>query len=192
MTNLSAISALSSLNERDLYYQYLINNNSTSTMLNALSGNYSDSADGTNLSGLMSAVSSAYSSSGLSSVLGSAFGISNNGDISSLGAISSFSSILKLYLNSEASEATAMVEKLSGALEKAEEAGETLTNSYKTVQEIYNYFAEKSSSATYALNKNAAVVSAQANSTSTGTAADATGEFDFDRYISSIDKQLGW
>lgn len=53
MADLSAISALSSLSEKDLYYQYLINHNSTSTMLNALSGNYSDSSDGNSLSGLM-------------------------------------------------------------------------------------------------------------------------------------------
>lgn len=185
MADLSAISALSSLSQRDLYYQYLINHNSTSTMLNALSGNYSDSSDGTSLSGLMGAVSQAYSSSGISSVLGSAFGMADNGDISSLGVISSFSSILKLYLNSEASEATNMADKLSDALKKADEAGESLTNSYKTVQEIYQYFADKSSSAAQALNKNA-VSSAQSQASRIG----AVDNFDFDSYIENIDKQI--
>lgn len=185
MADLSAISALSSLSEKDLYYQYLINHNSTSTMLNALSGNYSDSSDGNSLSGLMSTISQAYSSSGLSSVLGSALGMSDNGDISSLGAISNFSSILKLYLNSEVSEAANMAEKLSDALEKADETGESLTNSYKTVQEIYQYFVDKSSSAAQALNKNTTSSSqAQVSSVS------AVDNFDFDGYIDNIDKQI--
>ncbi len=185
MADLSAISALSSLSEKDLYYQYLINHNSTSTMLNALSGNYSDSSDGNSLSGLMNTISQAYSSSGLSSVLGSALGMSDNGDISSLGAISNFSSILKLYLNSEVSEAANMAEKLSDALEKADETGESLTNSYKTVQEIYQYFVDKSSSAAQALNKNTTSSSqAQVSSVS------AVDNFDFDGYIDNIDKQI--
>ncbi len=191
MADLSAISALSSLSERDLYYQYLINHNSTSTMLNAMSGNYSDSSDGTSLSGIMGAVSQAYSSSGLSSVLGSAFGMSDSGDISSLGAISNFSSILKLYLNSEISEAASMAEKLSDSLEKADEAGESLTNSYKTVQEIYQYFADKSSSAAQALNKNAVVSSSQAStSAQTQSQTAAIDNFDFDSYTDNIEKQI--
>lgn len=191
MADLSAISALSSLSEKDLYYQYLINHNSTSTMLNALSGNYSDSSDGTSLSGLMGAVSQAYSSSGLSSVLGSALGMSDNGDISSLGAISNFSSILKLYLNSEVSEAADMAEKLSDALEKADEAGESLTNSYKTVQEIYQYFVDKSSSAAQALNKNtASSEQAASSSQSQASSISAVDNFDFDGYIENIDKQI--
>lgn len=191
MADLSAISALSSLSERDLYYQYLINHNSTSTMLNAMSGNYSDSSDGTSLSGIMGAVSQAYSSSGLSSVLGSAFGMSDSGDISSLGAISSFSSILKLYLNSEVSEAASMAEKLYEALETADNAGESSTNSYKTVQEIYKYFADKSSSAAQALNKNSAVSSAQSSSSaSVQSQAAAMDNFDFDSYTDNIEKQI--
>lgn len=192
MADLSAISALSSLSERDLYYQYLINHNSTSTMLNALSGNYSDVSDGTSMAGIMGAVSQAYSSSGLSSVLGPAFGMADNGDISSLGAISSFSSILKLYLNSEASEAANMAEKLSDVLETADEAGESMTNSYKTVQEIYKYFVDKSSLAAQALNKNSVASSSQAASSPQAqpSRAAAVDNFDFDTYINNIDKQI--
>jgi len=60
MADLSAIGALSSLSEKDLYYQYLINNNSASTMFNALAGNSpQDSGDGLGLSGLMGAISKA-------------------------------------------------------------------------------------------------------------------------------------
>ena len=48
LSSLSAIAGLSGFNERYYYYQYLINNNSTSTMLNALSGD-SDESNGSNL-----------------------------------------------------------------------------------------------------------------------------------------------
>ena len=68
MADLSAIGALSSLSEKDLYYQYLINNNSASTMFKALAGNSTqDSGDGLGLSGLMGVVSQAGSLSGFSS-----------------------------------------------------------------------------------------------------------------------------
>ena len=56
LSALSSISGLSGLSERDSYYQYLINNNSTSTMLNALSGDSSDS-DSRGLSGISNLLS---------------------------------------------------------------------------------------------------------------------------------------
>ena len=65
MADFSAISALSSLSEKDLYYQWMINNNSTSTMLNALSGNSSDSSNMNGMSGIVNAISSGYSSLGM-------------------------------------------------------------------------------------------------------------------------------
>ena len=198
MADLSAISALSSLNERDLYYQYLINNNSTSTMLNALSGNYSDDS-GSDFSGIMNAVSSAYSSSGLSSVLGSSFGLLgsiNSGDIGSLGALTSFSDILKLYMNTQTSEAAGMAEKLSDAIKKAEAQGEQDTSSYKTVQEIYEFFKEKSTMAAAALGSN--TTSSQVDNTSSinmvaasgQVAAEQMAEFDFDAFESEMDNSI--
>lgn len=194
MADLSAISALSSLSEKDLYYQYLINNNSTSTMLNALSGNYSQDSDGLGLSGLMGSISQAYSSSGLSSLLGSSLGISGSDSLGSLGAISSFSSILKLYLNAETSEADNMAQKLSDALEEADEAGESQTSSYKTVQEIYQYFLDKSSPAAQMLNNNTssstASTSQAAGIVQAPSASNAFQEFDFDSYIENIEGGL--
>ncbi len=194
MADLSAISALSSLSEKDLYYQYLINNNSTSTMLNALSGNYSQDSDGLGLSGLMGSISQAYSSSGLSSLLGSSLGISGSDGLGSLGAISSFSSILKLYLNAETSEAGNMAQKLSDALEEADEAGESQTSSYKTVQEIYQYFLDKSSPAAQMLNNNTssstASTSQAAGIVQAPSASNAFQEFDFDSYIENIEGGL--
>ena len=102
MADFSAISALSSLSEKDLYYQWMINNNSTSTMLNALSGNSSDSSNMNGMSGIVNAISSGYSSLGMASLLGSQLGTQglaslfgsslgmSDGGISSLGTISSF------------------------------------------------------------------------------------------------------
>jgi len=201
MADLSAIGALSSLSEKDLYYQYLINNNSASTMFNALAGNSpQDSGDGLGLSGLMGAISQAGSLPGLSSLLGSSLGIAGSDGIGSLGMVSSFSSILKLYLNAETSEAGNMAQKLSEALETADEAGESATNSYKTVQEIYQYFLGKSSLTAQALNlnKSASSGTAQAAGVSGATGipqmvspSEAFNEFDFDAYIKNIESGLG-
>ncbi len=194
MAYLPAISALSSLSEKDLYYQYLINNNSTSTMLNAISGNNQDSSyDGLGLSGLMG-TGGLYGMQGLSSLIGTSLGISGDG-LNSLGMASSFSSILKLYLNAETSEAGNMAQKLSDALEEAREAGEEQTGSYKTVQEIYQYFTDKSSLAAQALNnKDTSSGTAEAESiTSTAEAQTASypfKEFDFDSYINNIERNL--
>ncbi|MCX4327796.1 MAG: hypothetical protein OSJ45_10955 [Lachnospiraceae bacterium] len=195
MADLSAISALSSLSEKDLYYQYLINNNSTSTMLNALSGSYSQDSGGLGLSGLMGSISQAYSSSALSSLLGTSSGLYGSGSLGQLGAISSFSSILKLYLNAETTEAGNMAQKLSDALEDADEAGESQTSSYKTVQEIYQYFLDKSQAAARMANNNTSSSTASTSQAAAGmaqapSAANAFQEFDFDSYIENIEGGL--
>lgn len=203
MADFSAISALSSLSEKDLYYQWMINNNSTSTMLNALSGNSSDSSNMNGMSGIVNAISSGYSSLGMASLLGSQLGTQglaslfgsslgmSDGGISSLGTISSFSSILKMYLNSETSQAADMAGKLSEALEKADEAGESSTNSYKTVQEIYNYFVDKSSVAAQALSSSK-TVQAKKSMAGINAAAQAPSavEFNFDSYINGIEEGI--
>lgn len=201
MADLSAIGALSSLSEKDLYYQYLINNNSASTMFKALSGSSpQDYSDGLGLSGLIGTLGQSGSLSGLSSLIGSSLGISGSDGLGSLGMVSSFSSILKLYLNAETSEAGNMAQKLSEALEEAGEKGESATNSYKTVQEIYKYFVDKSSSVAQALNKNVSSGTVQAQTAvDSGVAgmpqmispANAFDEFDFDSYINNIESGLG-
>ncbi|MCI9079182.1 MAG: hypothetical protein HFH68_09715 [Lachnospiraceae bacterium] len=201
MADLSAIGALSSLSEKDLYYQYLINNNPASNMFKALAGNNTqDSYDGLGLSGLMGTISQAGSLSGLSSLLGSSLGISGSDGLGSLGMVSSFSSILKLYLNAETSEAGNMAQELSEALEEADAAGESATNSYKTVQEIYQYFLDKSSLTAQALKNNTSSGTAQAQATGVSgisglpqmvSPSEAFEEFDFDGYISNIESGLG-
>lgn len=165
MAGISSISGLSSLSE-DLYYQYLINNNSTSTMLNALSGDTSQDnsgslagAVGSGLYGLnnLSSLGSLYGLDNLSD-LGSLYGLNSlNGldgllgssDEALLGAsqsISSFSNILEVYLNAQRTEAAQMSEQLSEVLEEAAETENVSSLTYRTVQEIYQYFLEKTAS----------------------------------------------
>lgn len=109
--------------EGTLYYQYLINNNSTSTMLNAISG--TDSTD---------SISS----------LGS---LGSLGTIGSLDTGSSFASILQSYLsginNTDSLTAASMADKLSGVLEEAAKTEDTSSLSYQTVQELYEYFSNQ-------------------------------------------------
>jgi len=115
--------------EGTLYYQWLINNNSTSTMLNAISG--TDSLDG--VSGL----------GGLGSLgsLGSAGSIGTEG--------SSFASILQSYMSgvnaTDSLTAASMADKLSGMLEEAAKTEDTSSLSYRTAQELYEYFSNQAS-----------------------------------------------
>lgn len=130
--------------DETLFYQYMINNNSTSTMLNALSGNSFD--DSTSLT---SAIGSMYSMNNLgtgsisdvSTILG-LLGNNYNGGVSSL---DSFSSILQTYLNQDSLQATEMMEKLEDVLEETAGTQEEGTKTWKTVQELYEYFAEMTS-----------------------------------------------
>ena len=140
MADLSSISGLSSLST-DLYYQYLINNNSTSTMLNALAGTDSEALGA---GSILDTVTSGdlTSISGLGSVLGSSEDLLNASQ-----GLSNFSGILETYMNAQNIEAVQMSEKLSGVLEEAAKNEETSTLSYRTVQEIYEYFQERTGSA---------------------------------------------
>lgn len=140
MADLTSISGLSSLST-DLYYQYLINNNSTSTMLNALAGTDSESlGTGSILDTVTSG--SLTSLSGLGSVYGS-----DEDFLTASQGLSSFSSILETYMNAQNLEAAQMSEKLSGVLEEAAKTEDVSSLSYRTVQEIYEYFQEKAGSA---------------------------------------------
>lgn len=149
MSDISSVSSLSALS-RDLYYQYLINHNSMSTMFNAISGSSDDSSDS---SGLMSAigskmgygVSSADSVQGLESLYGLS-GVSGSDD-SLLGlsqGISGFAGILQSYLDAQTSEASKMADSMSSVLEEASQSEDTSSLTYRTVQEIYRYFQEQS------------------------------------------------
>ena len=147
MSDISSVSSLSALS-RDLYYQYLINHNSMSTMFNAISGSSDDSSDS---SGLMSAIGSkmGYGVSSMDSVQGleSLYGLSgvSGSDDSLLGlsqGISGFAGILQSYLDAQTSEASKMADSMSSVLASQSEDTSSLT--YRTVQEIYRYFQEQS------------------------------------------------
>ncbi len=204
MAGIPSITGLSGLNEKDAYYQYLINNNSTSTMLNALSGQDSDKSEyGSNsLSGLVNSVSSLYSASGLGSI-GSLTGTASTGDIGSVGQTTGFYQILQSYMNTEKSEAQQMAQKMADVLEQAEDTGSA---TYKTVQELYQYFVDKSSNPLLAGNTSTSST-ADKDSSKTSQAAGTTNssainmaaptaaaqetemsEFDFDGFESNVDK----
>lgn len=149
------------LDEETLYYQYLINNNSTSTMLNAISGNSSDSSSFDVLSSLSS----------LSS-------------LDSTSSLSSFSSILQNYLTGintssyeDTIQASTMADKLSSVLEEAKETEDTSSLTYQTVQELYEYFSEQVSAKAAALTGTTQSQS-DSTSTSTTTAASASSTID--------------
>lgn len=149
MSDISSVSSLSAL-PRDLYYQYLIDHNSMSTMFNAISGSSDDSSDS---SGLMSAIGSkmGYGVSSTDSVQGleSLYGLSgvSGSDDSLLGlsqGISGFAGILQSYLDAQTSEASKMADSMSSVLEEASQSEDTSSLTYRTVQEIYRYFQEQS------------------------------------------------
>lgn len=188
MADISSISGLSSLSE-DLYYQYLINNNSTSTMLNALSGDASDDSGSGNL---LSAVTSGLTSSGLSSLSGleSLLGSGENLLGASQG-LASFSSILETYMNAQNAEAARMSEKLSEVLEEAAQTEDTSSLSYRTVQEIYQYFMDKTSASTVAevVRGNSSTEQSQLQTGTDVANADAT-EMDFDALERQIQEEV--
>lgn len=130
--------------DETLFYQYMINNNSTSTMLNALNG--SSSNDSSN--SLTSAIGSMYSmntlGTGSISDVSTILGLLGN-NYSGVSSLDSFSSILQTYLNRDSSQAAEMMEKLEGVLEETAGTEEEGTKSWKTVQELYEYFAEMTS-----------------------------------------------
>lgn len=142
------------LDEATLYYQYLINNNSTSTMLNAINGTETDSYD---------ALSS----------------LSSLGGYSDIGSLSDFSSILELYLSQtdtlqntyeDTMEAAAMADKLSEVLEEAAQTEDTNSLTYATVQELYEYFSEQVSSKAASLMGTSDAGQSETNATATSTA----------------------
>lgn len=110
-------------------------------MLNALAGTDSEALGA---GSILDTVTSGdlTSISGLGSVLGSSEDLLNASQ-----GLSNFSGILETYMNAQNIEAVQMSEKLSGVLEEAAKNEETSTLSYRTVQEIYEYFQERTGSA---------------------------------------------
>ena len=168
---MAGVSGVNGIDEETLYYQYLINHNSASTMLNALSGDSSD--DDSMLSGISSL-------SGLSGLSGTS-GLSG---LSGVSQDSSFATILQSYLTRaihSQNDSAQMAEKLSDVLQEAAKTEDTSNTTYKTVQELYEYFTEKmSGTAASLINGSAAAQSTNStnntNSTQNSTSAQSTAE----------------
>ncbi len=135
--------------DETLFYQYMINNNSTSTMLNAINGNSSDDMGGslTSVLNTMNSVNN-YSQNNIGtgsiSDIATILGLGNNA-YSGIGSLDSFSGILQSYLNQNISQATEMAEKLEEVLEETAGTEEEGTKSRQTVQELYEYFSKMTS-----------------------------------------------
>ena len=145
MSDVSSVSNLSALS-RDLYYQYLIDHNSTSTMLNAISENDNDSLGALGNTGALESLSGLTGNIGSSDVLSGLSGLSGQSDgLSGITqGISGFAGILQSYLNAQTTEAANMAGSLFSVLEEASQNEDTSSLTYRTVQEIYQYFQEKS------------------------------------------------
>lgn len=188
------------LDDATLYYQWMINNNSTSTMLNALSG--TDTSSDSFLSSV----------TGVNSI-GSLLGTSGLTGTGATDSISDFAGILKSYMTQNsttaATEAATMADKLSGVLEEAAKTEDTSSLTYKTVQEIYDYFKEQTSTRANELLGNTTLNAASETNDSTasksnlGLDLDAIDydemdqmairgeEFDFDAVDSVVDNAFG-
>lgn len=189
------------LDDATLYYQWMINNNSTSTMLNALSG--TDTSSDSFLSSV----------TGVNSI-GSLLGTSGLTGTGATDSISDFASILKSYMTQNnttaATEAATMADKLSGVLEEAAKTEDTSSLTYKTVQEIYDYFKEQTSARANELLGNTTLTAASETNDSAASKSNSTGldldaidydemdqmairgeEFDFDAVDSVVDNAFG-
>ena len=102
--------------DKDLFYQYMINNNSTSTMLNALSGNTNTGVQSANdLSGVLGALQNSVSF-GTGSISDVSTLLSGLEGISTTGTGNSFSDILQSYLQptSDSAQTTDSVQYING------------------------------------------------------------------------------
>ncbi|MCH5267124.1 MAG: hypothetical protein J1E62_02165 [Lachnospiraceae bacterium] len=172
--------------DETLFYQYMINNNSTSTMLNAISGNNSQDSGYGNIASVLSALQSSGSwGTGSISDVSTLLGLT--GDYSSIGSLNGFSTILQAYMNQNQTGIAEMVEKLEDVLEEAAET-EGDTRSYKTVQEIYDYFAEMTSGKAESLVSSNS--SGQSKNVGTVTPFPIGTDFDFDKFESETDAMI--
>lgn len=124
---MAGISGVNGIDEETLYYQYLINHNSASTMLNALSG--STSEDDSLLSGL-SSLSGLAGSSALS-------GLSGTSGLSGVGQDSSFATVLQSYLSkavASQNDSTQDAQNTDQAVQSTHDAAQSTNN---TAQSTY-------------------------------------------------------
>lgn len=180
--------------DETLFYQYMINNNSTSTMLNAISGN--NTAD--NSSSLLSALGGLQGMNALGtgsiSDVATLLGLGNNA-YGGIGSVSSFSSVLQTYMNAEQKNMAEMTEKIEEVMDKVADTPEVESRSYQTLEEIYQYFQEQSSGR--ASNLLSALTGATEQTPSSagkqsGVASGAVeaANFDFDGFEAETDEMI--
>lgn len=181
--------------DETLFYQYMINNNSTSTMLNAISGTSNDDSSNMLTSVLSSLQSVNNWGTGSISDISTLLGFSGS-SYSGIGSLDSFSSVLQSYLNENTTEAAQMAEKLEQVLEETAGTEEEGTKSYQTVQELYQYFSELTSGQAAGLT--GALASAEEtsgtsdyNTVATSQMSETTGTtFDFDSFEEETDEMI--
>lgn len=180
--------------DETLFYQYMINNNSTSTMLNAISGN--NTAD--NSSSLLSALGGLQGmntlGTGSISDVATLLGLGNSA-YGGIGSVNSFSSVLQTYLNAEQKNVAEMTEKIEDVMEEVADTPEVESRSYQTLQDIYQYFQEQSSgrasnllSALTGTTEQTSASEGKQSSVASGT-IEAT-EFDFDGIEAETDEMI--
>lgn len=181
--------------DETLFYQYMINNNSTSTMLNAISGNNTaDNSSNSLLSALGGLQGMNALGTGSISDVATLLGLGNNayGGISS---VNSFSSVLQTYMNAERQNVAEMTEKIEEVMDEVADTPETETRSYHTLQEIYQYFQEQSSGRAAELLSALTGTTEQASTSEnkqsgmTGGAVEAAN-FDFDGFETETDEMI--
>ncbi|MDO4167888.1 MAG: hypothetical protein Q4D32_10850 [Eubacteriales bacterium] len=182
--------------DETLFYQYMINHNSTSTMLNAISGNRTDDSSSTMASVLNVLQAGNGLGTGSISDVSTLLGLGVD-SYSGVGSLDSFSSVLQSYLQGNTTEDVQMTEMLEQVLEEVSGTEEETSRSYQTLQEVYEYFSEKTSGK--AANLNAAWGTAGSASRDNGenttavtqNMADVSGaSFDFDSFEKETDEMV--
>lgn len=179
-----------------LFYQYMINHNSTSTMLNAISGNSADDNSSTMTSILNTLQAGSGLGTGSISDVSTLLGLGGD-SYSGIGSLDSFSGVLQSYLQGDATENVQMTEKLQQVLEEAAGTEEENSRSYQTLQEVYEYFAEKTAGKAAYLNAawgntdNDATTANQSVGDVTQTFTPSSEvSFDFDSFESETDEMI--
>lgn len=182
--------------DETLFYQYMINHNSTSTMLNAISGNRTDDSSSTMASVLNVLQAGNGLGTGSISDVSTLLGLGVD-SYSGVGSLDSFSSVLQSYLQGNTTEDVQMTEMLEQVLEEVSGTEEETSRSYQTLQEVYEYFSEKTSGKAAYLNAawgtaGSAFGENSENTTAvTQNMADVSGaSFDFDSFEKETDEMV--
>ena len=141
-------------------------------MLNAISGNSSDDSS-LGLIGSLGTLNSlgaldSLGISGLSGISGALGSLDSSSSVSFANILDRYLSSAKTTAYTDSIEAAEMADKLSSVLEEAAQTEDSSSLTYKTVQELYEYFSERVSA------KAASLMGSTTGQTSTASASSAT------------------